>query len=468
MPEQPRVHLVVHGCRVNQYEAQAMQEAWVRDGAALTNTPGKADVVVVLSCAVTSRAVADLRGALRRLTRKAPHAKRICAGCAPQAVPQELGEAAEGWTLISRASKAELLDLFRDAALPPPGVLPANSWPPFTVTGEGDAGGRSRATCKIQDGCNQACAYCIVPKARGGPVSRPEAATRAEISALLQEGYREIVLSGVNLGQYTGESGGLWALIRRIEAAFGPAWAGKARLRLSSLDPGLLTQEGLETLAASRLVCPHLHLSLQSGSQEVLSAMGRGHYRIADVSGWIDQVRRVFPTLALGADFLVGFPGESAEDFQATRDLFSKLPLTYAHVFPFSPRPGTRASSQASAGETLPMAERQARASILRELAAQRAQEFREALRGMPRLFMIVEERVGMDSLAGICEYAVRCRCIGVPEGPDAPALRSLLAVTPASQAHHIHDVAQDASMELLAVPEVASSLHPTSSSGVS
>ncbi|AGW14917.1 MiaB/RimO family radical SAM methylthiotransferase [Megalodesulfovibrio gigas] len=419
MPDASHFHLVVHGCRVNQYEAQALREAWETAGALGVEDPAAADVVVVLTCAVTARAVQSLRRELPRLRRSAPAARHLCAGCVPQAIPGELKAAAEGWELWGKDRKADLLHLFD--ALPAASTDP--SWPPFAVTGSE----RARALCKIQDGCSQACAFCIIPKARGGPVSRPEAETLAEIRRLFAAGAREVVLSGINLGQYTGESGNLWALLRRIQAELAPEWAGRGRIRLSSLDPGLLTPAGLEALAECSMLCPHLHLSLQSGSAAVLHAMGRRQYRIEDAIRWVEDARRILPVLGLGADLLTGFPGEDDDAFAETESLFHRLPLTYAHVFPFSPRPGTRAAHLPG---QVPVSRRLGRAQTLRDLALQRAREFAAVLLNQPVLFMVVEQQ-GMDSMAGICEYGVRCRHLLRPDDHGRFARREMTPVHP-------------------------------------
>ncbi|GAB7082129.1 radical SAM protein [Megalodesulfovibrio paquesii] len=427
MAESPRFHLIVHGCRVNQYEAQALREAWEAAGAMATAEPCAADVIICLSCGVTARAVQSLRRELPRLRRLAPAARLLCAGCVPQAIPGELKAAAEGWELLGKDAKSSLLQLFDHTQSPPP----PSPWPPFAVAGSE----RARALCKIQDGCNQACAFCIIPKARGGPVSRPEAETLEEIRRLFDAGAREVVLSGVNLGQYHGKSGDLWSLLRRIDAELAADWAGRARIRLSSLDPGLLTPAGLEVLAGSGLLCPHLHLSLQSGSRRVLDAMGRRHYAIPTIVRWVQDAVRQRPApglLGLGADLLTGFPGEDEAAFAETEALFDQLPLTYAHVFPFSPRPGTRAATLPG---QVPVSRRLARAERLRTLAGEKARRFASALLahsgpGGARLHMVVEQQ-GMDSIAGICEYGVRCRHMLAAEEIGRVARRDLVPVHP-------------------------------------
>jgi len=224
---------------------------------------------------------------------------------------------------------------------------------------------------------------------------------------LLNAGYRELVLSGVNLRQYGRDlphPHDFWDLLRRIEAELAPQWAGRARLRLSSLEPGQLDAKALDVLGGSRLVAPHLHVSLQSGDPEVLRRMGRGHYQPGQVQEFLRGLSGAWPRLGLGADILTGFPGETAQQFETTCAFVAELPLTYAHVFPFSPRPGTPA---ATLPDLLPKAERTARAARLRELAEAKKSAFRQRLATLPKLTVLVENtRTGQ----GVCEYYAACQ----------------------------------------------------------
>ena len=208
---------------------------------------------------------------------------------------------------------------------------------------------RARPVVKVQDGCSQGCAYCIIPLTRGPARSRPVEEILAETRRLLEAGYREIMISGVNLRQFHADSGdgkNFWSLLRRMDAEFSPEWAGRARFRLSSLEPAQVTvDECLETLEGCRMLCPHLHLSLQSGSMAVLRRMGRSPYSPESVAEAVEKMRRFWPVMGLGADILMGFPGESEEETVETLDMLRALPMTYAHVFPYSVRPGTRAAA---------------------------------------------------------------------------------------------------------------------------
>lgn len=423
-----KFHVATLGCKINQYESEAIAEAWRARGLAEAEEPGQADVLLVNSCAVTGRAVSDLRAAVRRLRQQNPGARLVVTGCAAQVLEAELSAMPEVDEVVPQARKAELLE-------GPFGVHgadrtgePAPAFQPFRI----GSFRRARAVVKVQDGCSHRCTYCIVPLTRGPSVSRAPGDAIAEARRLLDAGYRELVLSGVNLRQYgrdLPEPIGFWDLLARLEAELAPEWAGRARLRLSSVEPGQLDARALDVLGDSRLVAPHLHLSLQSGDEGVLRRMGRGHYRPAQVLDFLRQLRAHWPRLGLGADLLTGFPGESAGQFETTYAFCRELPLTYAHVFPFSPRPGTVAADWPDA---LPKAERTARAARLRGLAEAKKRAFRKELAALPRLTVLVENA---QTGTGTCEFYAPCVVSGQglragglvparPEGLEAGALR--------------------------------------------
>jgi len=401
-----KFHVATLGCKINQYESEAIAEAWRGRGLLEADSPGEADVILVNSCAVTGRAVSDLRATVRRLRQQTPGARLVVTGCAAQVLEAALAAMPEGDEVVPQACKADLLD-------GPFGVHgedrtgePAPAFQPFRI----GSFGRARAVVKVQDGCSHRCTYCIVPLTRGPSVSRAPEDAIAEVRRLLAAGYRELVLSGVNLRQYgrdLPEPLAFWDLLARLEAELAPEWAGRARLRLSSVEPGQLDARALDVLGNSRLVAPHLHLSLQSGDEGVLKRMGRGHYNPAQVLDFLRQLRARWPRLGLGADLLTGFPGESAGQFETTYAFCRELPLTYAHVFPFSPRPGTAAADWPDA---LPKAERTSRAARLRGLAEAKKRAFRRELAALPRLTVLIENA---ETGAGTCEFYAPCVVAG-------------------------------------------------------
>lgn len=411
-------YLATLGCKVNQYESHALREAWSARGWQEAERPEQAEVILVNSCAVTARAVADVRNAVRRLHRAAPESAIIVTGCAAEVLEKELADLPGVRAVIGQSRKEELLADFRGRVLAPEDFrsVKAHSgahsaapvlekkkgrgaapFPAFAVSGYD----RSRAVLKVQDGCSHGCTYCIVPLARGRARSRTAEDSLSEARRLLAAGFREIVISGVNLRQYgrdlPGTSGrgdapgdDFWDLLAWLDRELGPEWAGQARLRVSSLEPGQLGSKALDVLGASRMAAPHLHLSLQSGSPSVLRRMGRGHYDPATLPEFFARLRTVWPVFGLGADLLTGFPGESEAEFREGLELCQALPLTYAHVFPYSRRPGTAAAAMDG---QLPPALKKERAAALRAMVRDKKQAFLHSLLGQPLMRVVFEDR---------------------------------------------------------------------------
>jgi len=431
----PSFFIATLGCKVNQYESHALREAWLGRGLCETQEPGRAGIILVNSCAVTAKAASDVRATVRRLHRAAPEAAIVISGCAAEVLEQELaglpgvravvGQSGKAGLLEARFGKADLL-----AGLPISGAIPGAKptvYPPFAVSGYD----RSRAVLKIQDGCSHGCAYCIVPLARGGGRSRAYGEAAEEAVRLLRAGFREIVISGVNLRQYRDTEDDFWDFLSRLGAALASEWGGRARLRISSLEPGQLGGRALEVLRACTMLAPHLHLSLQSGSPSVLRRMGRGHYDPALLPEFFTALQQIWPVYGLGADILTGFPGESEAEFAQGLELCESLPLTYAHVFPYSRRPGTKAASMAD--QVAPQVKK-SRAARLRALAGGKKERFLHSLLDLPRLQVVFEEREGQvgEPLCGVSEFYTECTLTGSSAGPyDTLALREIVAVRP-------------------------------------
>ncbi len=266
--------------------------------------------------------------------------------------------------------------------------------------------GHTRAWLKIQEGCNHRCRYCIVPRVRGPRRSLEPAAVLAAFHQLAGLGYREVVLTGVDLGQYGLDHqppSSLAALVRQLTKK-------PFRVRLSSLEPMMVTPELLDVLAAWPDFCPHFHLPLQSGAAPVLAAMGRP-YGPEEFRDLVREISRRFPGAGLGLDVLVGFPGETAEDFEATRSLVAELPVTYLHVFPYSPRPGTPAADL----PPLPGNVVQERARIMRELGQGKKTEFLEAQLGQVREVLVEGPAEPEGWLQGLSDHYLRVTFPGPP-----------------------------------------------------
>ncbi len=324
------------GCKVSQYESQAMRERWQKNipNAKEVENVNNAEVLVLASCAVTNEGVTDARQLCNKWRREFPHAHIIITGCAAEIARDDFKNAD---AIIPQKVRHILLEnnpLTLHGYYEPEKKL---TYPPFVI----EEFKRSRPVVKVQDGCSHICSYCIVPYTRGPSRSRPLADILKEIETLLSNGYREIVLSGINLRQYDYDKLEFWDIVNAIHEKFAPDWENKARFRLSSLEPAQLNQKGIESLTRSSLVAPHLHLSLQSGSQTVLKRMNREHYELSDIEKALDLLSKKWQHFGLGADFLLGFPNESEEEFQESLRFIEKLPFTYAHVFPYSIRPNT-------------------------------------------------------------------------------------------------------------------------------
>ncbi len=399
-----KFHAVTYGCRVNQYETQAIREWWQSLGGTETADPAEADVILVDSCAVTAEAVSDARQITRKLGRLNPGARIFAAGCAASAAPADFalpGVAA----VIPQVEKYALLGghpLDMTDFSVPGGA--ERRFAPFSIS----SFRRARPVVKVQDGCSQGCAYCIIPFTRGPARSRPVADILAETRRLLEAGFREIMISGVNLRQFHADGADgrdFWALLRRMDAEFSPEWQGRARFRLSSLEPAQVTGEAcLETLEGCRMVCPQLHLSLQSGSPSVLKRMGRSPYSPESVAEAVAEMGRFWPVMGLGADILMGFPGETEEETEETLAMLRSLPVTYAHVFPYSERPGTKAASLPGG---LPKKVRQEHAARVRALMAEKHAAFLQRQLGLPSMLVAFDS---LDARHGNNEWYADCR----------------------------------------------------------
>ncbi len=403
------------GCKINQYETRAIAEAWAEkagEQSVEVHSVQEASLVLVNSCAVTANAVADLRQAVRRYHRDNPEAEIIITGCAAQVMPDELAQLPGVVRVVPQEDKADLLS---GPDSDGEGKTTPSPFAPFSISDYN----RSRAVVKVQDGCSHFCTYCIVPLTRGKSVSRPMDEVVDEISRLLAVGFREFILSGINLRHFgRGLEGkpNFWDLIARLEQEFALDWAGRARFRISSVEPGQLNDKAFDTLAASKMVCPQFHLSLQSGDPDVLKRMGRGHYSPQSAVDFMERLGAIRSVIGLGADFIAGFPGETEAQFENTMELCRQLPLTYGHVFPYSERPDTKALELDGA---VPVPVRKERAARLRGLVNEKKQAFQERLLDLDHLDVLVQDAKGR----GVAEYYAACRFTKFPEGVEPKAL---------------------------------------------
>ncbi len=328
-----RVWYETLGCKANQYDTEKLRALLEGLGWVAVSDPGEADLLLVNTCAVTSVAEKKSRQALSRARKLAPRAKVVALGCWATRL-QNQGRPFPGtcdFALGEGAREEGFRRLLQKLGEEDPGSFPVLE----------NYRRRHRAFLKVQDGCDFHCTYCVIPSLRGPSRSRPLREVLAEAASLVRAGTREIVLTGVCLGDWKEKGEGLERLVTGLLELEGPF-----RLRLSSLEPEKVTPSLLEILAGAGRgrVCPHLHLPLQSGSDRVLKRMGR-RYRAGDFRSILEAARRVFgPAFSFTTDVIAGFPGEREEDFQATLDLLEDLEPTRVHAFPYSPREGTPAT----------------------------------------------------------------------------------------------------------------------------
>jgi threonylcarbamoyladenosine tRNA methylthiotransferase MtaB len=341
-----RVGFHTFGCKLNQYETEAIASALKGQGFSIVPADEEAEAYIVNTCTVTARADHKARALIRGLARSRPDALLLVTGCSAQLEAASLASLAANIVIVPQVEKSRLLDLpriLKDArgarsAAETGAELRRGSAPdPFALTVK-EMSFHTRAFLKVQDGCDSWCSYCRVPPARGPSVSLGAAEVVRRASRLESDGYRELVITGVNISAWKDGSLRLPDLLRSILEG-----TEKARIRLSSLEPESLTTDLCRILSHDR-VCPHFHIPVQSGSNAILEAMKR-RYRIERVGEGISLLRSVKERPFVAADIIVGFPGETEQDFDATRRAVRALGFSALHTFPFSTRPGTAAAA---------------------------------------------------------------------------------------------------------------------------
>lgn len=332
------------GCKVNQYETQAMEAILAEHGHRRAEAGETADAVIVNSCAVTAESGRKTRQTIRRLHEENPAAVIAVGGCYAQLEPEKVRNLGAK-VVFGTADRARFIEAVEKAVAEGEESLWIDK--PFErrVLEELRAGavdGRTRAMLKIQDGCHNFCSYCIIPYTRGRLRSLPLETATAETARLASEGFRELVLTGIEVASYGVDlpgKPGLADLVSTVADA-----SGEMRIRLGSLEPTVITDDFCEKLASTGKVCPHFHLSLQSGCDRTLRAMNRKY----DTEGFYaatERLRRSFPGCALTGDLITGFPGETEEDHAETLAFIEKCAFAGLHVFPYSRRPGTKADT---------------------------------------------------------------------------------------------------------------------------
>jgi len=375
------------GCRATQADGAAIERQFHERGLERAGASSQAQIVVLNTCTVTASADHDARAAIRRIHRENPNCQIVVTGCYAQRAPAEIAAMPGVTQVIGNSHKHQLAEIASRSFVPVDSLRTENpifvsdifahtellAAPVFDAANE-----RTRPNLKVQDGCDNRCSFCVIPYVRGSSRSLPLARILEEVNTLVGAGYREVVISGINLGR--------WG--RDLEARYRATFADLVRaillhtslekLRISSVEP-MDWNDGLIQLAAeSPRIAKHAHVPMQSGSDRILRKMHR-KYRPWHYRGKIEKIRAAMPGAAIGADVMVGFPGETDADFEETRRMVEELPFTYLHVFTYSPRPGTPA---ATVRDQVPVHVARERNRILREMAAKKKLGFMRSFVG--------------------------------------------------------------------------------------
>lgn len=366
-----KVAITTLGCKINQFESAAMTESLGREGFRLVPFEDEADVYVINTCTVTAKTDAESRRLIRRALRRNPGARVVVTGCYAQVAPDELKDLPGVSLVVGNSEKRGIAELLRNAT-------PAEKVLVSDISRERSAEAlhmesfaeHTRAFLQVQNGCDAFCSYCIVPYARGRSRSVPFDQALDGIRAFASKGYREVVLTGIHLGGYGLDLEPPTSLLTLMEAV--EAERIVPRLRVGSVEPNEVTDELIAFLGRSEVVCPHLHLPLQSGDDQILRRMNR-RYTAASFRETVARLVAAVPDVFIGCDVIAGFPGESDEEFAATLRLLDELPVAALHVFPYSRRDGTPAAHMDGQvdGRTA-----KARAEALRVLSERKKREF--------------------------------------------------------------------------------------------
>lgn len=372
-----KVALHTLGCKLNFSETSTIGYQFLSKGFEIVDFKQNADIYVLNTCAVTENAEKECRQIVRRALRQNPDAFIVVTGCYAQLRPEEIS-AIDGVDLV--LGSKEKFNLFSFAEdfdkkeLACIHVSPTGELNDFGPAHSTDADSRTRAYFKIQDGCDYKCSFCTIPLARGGSRSMDSGKVISDFKSLIDNGYKEIILTGVNVGDYgKALNTDLFSVLKKLTAL-----PGEFRIRISSIEPNLLSEDILKLAADSGKMCKHFHIPLQSGSAKILKLMKR-RYKKEDYYNLVNKVKKIVPDSGIGVDVIVGFPGETNEDFEETHKFLTGLPVSYLHVFTYSERPDTKAISLPG---QVNVSERRKRNNLLRILSEKKKDAFYREMEG--------------------------------------------------------------------------------------
>ena len=405
------------GCKVNSYETEAMQQLLEEAGYEIVSFHEKADVYIINTCSVTNIADRKSRQMLHRAKKQNPEAVVVAAGCYVQSAAEELKADLAVDVIIGNNKKQDLVPIleeyFKDRT-DSSHVIEINETHEYERLSIHKIADHTRAFLKVQDGCNQFCSYCIIPYTRGRVRSRRPEEVVAEVRELAAAGYQEVVLTGIHLSSYgvdfkEEERENLLRLIRQVHEV-----EGIRRIRLGSLEPRIITDDFAKALASMPKFCPHFHLSLQSGCDETLKRMNR-HYTTEEYAAGCDILRRYFDNPAITTDVIVGFPGETEEEFEATKAFLERIGFYEMHIFKYSRRAGTRADRMP---EQVPEQIKNVRSEALLLLEKQMSKAYRESFLGKKKT-VLLEEKTEIEGRAYMIGHTMEYVKAVVPYADD-------------------------------------------------
>lgn len=407
----PTVAFITLGCKVNQYETQAMRESLKKSGYTIVAPEDVADVYIINTCTVTGVSDRKSRQAIRRANVLNPDALVVVTGCYAERSPGKIANMPGVDLVLSNSDKLFIYQHLSNSALSQRGDLILND-DSIWSTSITSFNGHTRALVKIQDGCDSFCTYCIVPHVRGEKInSRPLDSIVREVRCLAENGHREIVLTGIHLGAYGRDMANginLAHVLRTIHSV-----ENVQRIRLSSIEPMDITDDLIDAVASLPKCAHHFHISLQSGSDRILKLMRRG-YTSAEFEDMANRIKAAIPDVGLSTDVMVGFPGETEQDFKDTRELIARVEFSRLHVFRYSPRSGTPA---AEFPDRVQDSVASRRGQEVRSLGESLARKFRSQMLGQVSEVLVEDTREGEDSiLAGFTSNYVR---VLIADAPD-------------------------------------------------
>jgi threonylcarbamoyladenosine tRNA methylthiotransferase MtaB len=393
-----KFYITTFGCRTNQADSAAVREDLLSREFEETPECRQADVIVVNSCTVTHRSDQQVRQLTRKLRRQNPAARLVVTGCYAQRAPRSLARIAGVDAVVGNSHKGDIgpiVSSFEGEEMrpPDPGEIAAIYRDDFRdvaameTTPATETGGRTRPLVKIQDGCDAKCTYCIIPQVRGPSRSVPPQIVLRQLRQLVNNGFKEVVLTGIHMGSYGVHLKPRYSLDRLLKEI--AAVPGLERVRLSSIEPMQLSRRIIALAAECDKIAPHFHICLQSGSDRILKKMLRP-YKTSRFAGIVQEIRQRLPDAAIGTDVIAGFPGESEEDHRQTVEFINRMPFTYLHVFPYSDRSGTAASEMA---EKVDFRTIKRRAEELRQISETKNRAFRRRFQGQSLSVLTLSEK---------------------------------------------------------------------------